>query len=177
MGRGLLGLHARAAWPSCLSMPRRRPNWSAASSRPRSHAASSWAMGWRSKPLPSSMFVWRLRDIRWIDASTAPSIAHAAGRASDFARAHVDPNTVAEIVFTSGTTGDPKGVVITHRNIVANITPVEREVDGVPALPLAVPADSIPQPVAAQSHVRPGAVDLLSAARERGDGLHDGLQP
>jgi long-chain acyl-CoA synthetase len=28
---------------------------------------------------------------------------------------------VAEIIFTSGTTGDPKGVVLTHRNIVSNV--------------------------------------------------------
>src|SRR6202011_2404512 len=35
---------------------------------------------------------------------------------------------VAEIIFTSGATAEPKGVVITHRNILANIVPVEREV-------------------------------------------------
>lgn len=28
---------------------------------------------------------------------------------------------VAEIIFTSGTTGDPKGVVLTHHNIVSNV--------------------------------------------------------
>jgi long-chain acyl-CoA synthetase len=34
----------------------------------------------------------------------------------------------AEIIFTSGATADPKGVVITHRNILANIVPIEREI-------------------------------------------------
>jgi long-chain acyl-CoA synthetase len=33
----------------------------------------------------------------------------------------------AEIIFTSGATEEPKGVVITHRNILANIVPVENE--------------------------------------------------
>lgn len=31
------------------------------------------------------------------------------------------PGDIAEIVFTSGTTGRPKGVVLTHQNIVANV--------------------------------------------------------
>jgi long-chain acyl-CoA synthetase len=34
----------------------------------------------------------------------------------------------AEIIFTSGATAEPKGVVITHRNILANIVPIEKEV-------------------------------------------------
>ena len=33
----------------------------------------------------------------------------------------IEPDGLAEIMFTSGTTGDPKGVMLTHRNLTANI--------------------------------------------------------
>jgi len=37
---------------------------------------------------------------------------------------------VLQIVFTSGTTADPRGVVITHGNVLANIDPLEKEIRG-----------------------------------------------
>lgn len=41
---------------------------------------------------------------------------------------HGDENDIAEIIFTSGTTADPKGVCLTHRNVLANINPLETEI-------------------------------------------------
>src|SRR5580692_6749090 len=38
----------------------------------------------------------------------------------------VGRDDMLQIVFTSGTTADPKGVVITHGNVLANVAPLER---------------------------------------------------
>ena len=38
-----------------------------------------------------------------------------------------DSDTLLEIIYTSGATGDPKGVMITHGNILSNLTPIYNE--------------------------------------------------
>ena len=40
----------------------------------------------------------------------------------------VPPETLLEIVYTSGATAEPKGVMITHGNVLANLRPVANEV-------------------------------------------------
>jgi long-chain acyl-CoA synthetase len=65
--------------------------------------------------------VWRLHDLEW-DGGTPP------GPLPDVPPVNLVRGDVAEIIFTSGATAEPKGVVITHRNILANIVPVEGEI-------------------------------------------------
>ncbi len=45
-----------------------------------------------------------------------------------FAPAEVGPSDTLQVVFTSGTTAEPKGVVITHGNVLANVAPLETEI-------------------------------------------------
>jgi long-chain acyl-CoA synthetase len=68
--------------------------------------------------LPPDLRHWRLAEtLREAHQQPAPSLAPA----------DVSRDDIAEIIFTSGTTAEPKGVIITHRNVLANIVPIERE--------------------------------------------------
>ncbi len=73
-----------------------------------------------------------------VDAAAADGLApmwrlsaletEAEGQAAPARVSAATGTTLAEIIFTSGATADPKGVTITHRNVLANIVPIEREV-------------------------------------------------
>jgi long-chain acyl-CoA synthetase len=72
-------------------------------------------------PPPASIDppVWKLNAIEWRNPPPQPAPDQPIAIARD---------DVVEIIFTSGATAEPKGVVITHRNVLANIVPVEREI-------------------------------------------------
>ena len=61
---------------------------------------------------------------------------------------------VVQIVFTSGTTAEPKGVVITHGNVLANIAPLEKEIRGYLKYERLRASSAILRPAASQSRVR-----------------------
>ncbi|MGA7383091.1 MAG: AMP-binding protein [Terriglobales bacterium] len=47
---------------------------------------------------------------------------------SPYPSADLAPSDILQIVFTSGTTAEPKGVVISHGNVLANLAPLEAEI-------------------------------------------------
>ena len=70
---------------------------------------------------PPSMVINDLRDV----VATPPPSSEAGVDPGDASTR----STLAEILYTSGTTGEPRGVVLTHGNFLANLEPLERGID------------------------------------------------
>ncbi|MEQ1759791.1 MAG: AMP-binding protein [Vicinamibacterales bacterium] len=58
---------------------------------------------------------WPFADLDWHADAPLPAVT-------------VGRDDLLQIIFTSGATAEPKGVLIRHRNVLANVVPVEREV-------------------------------------------------
>ena len=70
---------------------------------------------------PPSMVI---NDPRDVAAKSPPAVETVADPGDASTR-----STIAEILYTSGTTGEPRGVVLTHGNFLANLEPLERGID------------------------------------------------
>ena len=58
---------------------------------------------------------WPLTDFDWHGDGPWPDVA-------------ITRDDITQVIFTSGATAEPKGVVVRHRNVLANVVPVEHEV-------------------------------------------------
>jgi long-chain acyl-CoA synthetase len=56
----------------------------------------------------------------------AQALAHHSS--APYEPAEISRNDTAQIIFTSGTTAQPRGVVLTHGNILSSVDPIEREI-------------------------------------------------
>ena len=62
-------------------------------------------------------------------AATHPLLLALKLEAHPIADTPITRDTVAEILYTSGTTSEPRGVVLTHGNFLANLEPLEKGID------------------------------------------------
>jgi long-chain acyl-CoA synthetase len=76
-----------------------------------------------------------LEDLADIPAHTRVAITHRVARqtppsiSESLADEPITRSHMAQILFTSGTTAEPRGVVLTHGNFLANLEPLERGID------------------------------------------------
>jgi long-chain acyl-CoA synthetase len=68
------------------------------------------------QPFASGVPLWPFDELDW-------------GADGPLPRRTITRDDVAQIVFTSGATAEPKGVVVRHKNLLANLVPVAKEVD------------------------------------------------
>src|ERR1700722_16432017 len=78
--------------------------------------------------------IFRARSLPGLDLSIhavmleSVSELTAARDATPYPAPSLSRSDTLEIIFTSGTTSEPRGVVISHGNVLANIEPLEREI-------------------------------------------------
>lgn len=90
-----------------------------------SEKAAALTEGWTATPVVDCGIV------RELPAAAGPAAAGpaAADTPAPPAAAEIEPDTLAALIYTSGTTGNPKGVMLSHRNLITNAQAVQEIFD------------------------------------------------
>ncbi len=122
-------------------------------------------LGWGKKSLKIILTVGS----RWFwGGSTLSNLLNKSTDSQDFATAHTQSDEIAAILFTSGSTGIPKGAVYSHGNFVAQvealrdiyqIAPGEIDLPTFPLFALFAPALGMTSVIPEMDFTRPGSVD------------------
>jgi long-chain acyl-CoA synthetase len=87
-------------------------------------------LGGGKRPLPGVAKTLNLEDLAGTAGPAATQSADVSGaNHQSLADEPITRGHIAQILFTSGTTAEPRGVVLTHGNFLANLEPLERAIE------------------------------------------------
>jgi long-chain acyl-CoA synthetase len=92
---------------------------------------------------------------------------------SNFTGPNVTPDDMASICYTSGTTGNPKGVILTHRNLVSACAAINQFINDESSR--IIPGIDTTISYLPLAHIYERLAHLSALTRGIGIGSHDGI--
>ena len=82
--------------------------------------------------MPEARVVGRLLKSQVLSLRGVVTVSELTASSAPYIRPSISPNDIAFLQYTSGSTGNPKGVVLTHANLLANIRAMGEAVEATP---------------------------------------------